>query len=354
MQTLLELLKKTEEYLKKNKVEKPRLEAERIFSQSLNIDRITLYTQYDRILTNEEKNKIKTYINDTKIKSGYLKDIFDSSIEYLKKYKIDEARLIAELIFSNILKIDRMLLFMNYDKNITDKQKNDIREALKKIAIDKLPYQYLINQQNFYGRNFYVNKGVLIPRYDTECLVENVIKNLKIKAPFILDIGTGSGAIAITLGLEIPESKVLGIDISDKAIEISKKNRDDLGAKNVKFVLSDLFENVNFKSFDIIVSNPPYISNDEIALVSEQTYIHEPKEALFANADGLYFYYLIAEKARDYLKNEGMLAFEIGFNQAEAVKNILLEFSYKDIRVIKDLDSHDRVILCKYEGRDDK
>ena len=197
-------------------------------------------------------------------------------------------------------------------------------------------------------------KGVLIPRYDTECLVENVIKNLKIKAPFILDIGTGSGAIAITLGLEIPESKVLGIDISDKAIEISKKNRDDLGAKNVKFVLSDLFENVNFKSFDIIVSNPPYISNDEIALVSEQTYIHEPKEALFANADGLYFYYLIAEKARDYLKNEGMLAFEIGFNQAEAVKNILLEFSYKDIRVIKDLDSHDRVILCKYEGRDDE
>lgn len=196
MQTLLELLKKTEEYLKKNKVEKPRLEAERIFSQSLNIDRITLYTQYDRILTNEEKNKIKTYINDTKIKSGYLKDILDSSIEYLKKYKIDEARLIAELIFSNILKIDRMLLFMNYDKNITDKQKNDIREALKKIAIDKLPYQYLINQQNFYGRNFYVNKGVLIPRYDTECLVENVIKNLKIKAPFILDIGTGSGAIA--------------------------------------------------------------------------------------------------------------------------------------------------------------
>ena len=124
MQTLLELLKKTEEYLKKNKVEKPRLEAERIFSQSLNIDRITLYTQYDRILTNEEKNKIKTYINDTKIKSGYLKDILDSSIEYLKKYKIDEARLIAELIFSNILKIDRMLLFMNYDKNITDKQKN--------------------------------------------------------------------------------------------------------------------------------------------------------------------------------------------------------------------------------------
>ena len=132
MQTLLELLKKTEEYLKKNKVEKPRLEAERIFSQSLNIDRITLYTQYDRILTNEEKNKIKTYINDTKIKSGYLKDILDSSIEYLKKYKIDEARLIAELIFSNILKIDRMLLFMNYDKNITDKQKKDIREALKK------------------------------------------------------------------------------------------------------------------------------------------------------------------------------------------------------------------------------
>lgn len=118
--------------MKKNKVEKPRLEAERIFSQSLNIDRITLYTQYDRILTNEEKNKIKTYINDTKIKSGYLKDILDSSIEYLKKYKIDEARLIAELIFSNILKIDRMLLFMNYDKNITDKQKNDIREALKK------------------------------------------------------------------------------------------------------------------------------------------------------------------------------------------------------------------------------
>lgn len=347
METLLELLKKTETYYTKKGIKNPRLEAEKLFAKALNLDRIMLYAKYDEKLSKEQKEIIKRCMQEDVKEENEIKKLLDSSIVYLKKHNINEAALIAELIFSNVMKIDRLMLFMSYDKKIDDDQKEKIRKMLKKIAIDMLPYQYIINQQNFYGRDFYVDKGVLIPRYDTENLVEKVIK-IADKNSIILDIGTGSGAIGITLALELPDSKVLAVDISEKAIDVARKNKEDLSAKNVKILKSDVFSNVSFHEFDVIVSNPPYISNEEIENIGLDTYIHEPHEALFAKSDGLYFYYKIANEAREYLKNNGILAFEIGYKQKEAVCKILEEFSYCDINTYKDLDDHDRVIICRY------
>ncbi len=347
MQTLIDFLKKTQEFFSKKGIKNARVEAEKIFSKALDMDRIMLYANYDRHLSLQEIESIKKELKNTdKNLSNTIKDLLESSIKYLKKHSIDEATLIAELIFSNVLNVDRMLLFMQYNKEIKEEKKEKIREYLKKIAIDKLPYQYLINCQSFYGRDFYVDKRVLIPRYDTECLVENVLKKIDDNA-LVLDIGTGSGAIAITLSLEKPKVKVLGIDISKKAIDIANKNKKILGATNVKFIESDLFSNIEFKNFDVIVSNPPYISNDEIKLVGDSTYIHEPHLALFAQSNGLYFYYEISKKAREFLSDGGILAFEIGYKQKEQVIKILKDFSYENIEVFKDLNGNDRVVICR-------
>ncbi|VWL84785.1 peptide chain release factor N(5)-glutamine methyltransferase [Oceanivirga miroungae] len=355
MEKLIDLLNKTVKFFEKKNYDKPRLEAEKLFSKALNMDRLMLYTNHDKILTDSEKEKIRNLLSYDKdeIKEDNLKSFLDSSIVYLNKHNIKEARLISELVFSKILNINQMMLFLEYSRKLNEDEIAKIRNSLKKIAIDKLPYQYIFNEQNFYGRNFFVDKSVLIPRYDTENLVEKVIEISKEK-DIILDIGTGSGAIAITLAIEIKDSKVLAIDISDAAINIANKNIELLNAKNVKVIKSDLFQNVSYNKFNIIVSNPPYISNNEIVEMGLDTYIHEPHEALFAESNGLYFYYEIAKKAKDYLLPGGYLAFEIGYKQKNAINKILEEFSYVDIKNYKDLNGLDRVIIARKDINEHK
>ncbi|WP_068267724.1 peptide chain release factor N(5)-glutamine methyltransferase [Caviibacter abscessus] len=349
MSTLLELLKKATNYYEKKGYDNPRVSAEKLFAKALNMDRIMLYAYFDKNITESQKEQIRKTMelsDDFEDEKDTLKSLLDSSIEYLLKHNINEARIIAELIFSKVLNISHMTLFMKYNHKISNDEKLKIKEYILKIAKEKVPYQYLFNEQNFYGRNFYIDKGVLIPRYDTEILVEKVIELVKPNNT-ILDIGTGSGIIALTIALEVPSTKVLAVDISDKAIEISNINKEKLNASNVKIIKSDIFSNVSYNTFDIIVSNPPYISNDEIKYVSTDTLLHEPMEALFAENDGLYFYYEISRQARYYLKSGGYLAFEIGFKQSKAVTEILTKLDYKDIKQYKDMNGKDRVIIAR-------
>ena len=380
MNNLLDILNKSVNYLEKQKVKNARLTAESIIAEIMKMERIMLYAEFERILSEDELKKIRGKLNEVvnKLKekkiSGdnnfenavksekQLKLLLDKSIQYLEKNDIEESKLIAEIVFSHILNIDRMMLFTKYRDDIEDEKIEKIRYFIQKIGREKFPVQYLLNEQEFYGRKFYVDKGVLIPRQDTEILVKKMIDILKhniLKTqdfvdkdninskvhPKILDIGVGSGIIGITAALEIESSYVLGVDISDKALETAQKNKEILKVSNIKFLKSDLFENVEFREFDMIVSNPPYISLNEVGIMSDDTLLHEPSEALFAENDGLYFYYEICQKASDYLADFGYLLFEIGYKQGKNVSEIMKNFGFKNIDVIQDLAGLDRVVI---------
>ena len=374
MNNLLDILNKSVNYLGKKNIKNARLTAESIISEVMEMERIMLYAEFERMLSEDELKKIREKLNDVinndkKISDNndfesmeksekQLKLLLDKSILYLEKNSIDESKLIAEIIFSHVLNVDRMMLFTKYRDEIEDEKIEKIRYFIQKIGREKFPVQYLLNEQEFYGRKFYVDKGVLIPRQDTEVLVEKMIeilknnilknknleKNLKIH-PKILDIGVGSGIIGITAALEIKDSYVLGVDISEKALDTAEKNKELLKVSNIKFLKSNLFENVEFKQFDMIVSNPPYISLNEAGIMSDDTLLHEPSEALFAENDGLYFYYEICQKALDYLADFGYLLFEIGYKQGKNVAEIMTRSGFKNVEVIKDLAGLDRVVV---------
>ena len=374
MNNLLDILNKSVNYLGKKNIKNARLTAESIISEVMEMERIMLYAEFERMLSEDDLKKIREKLNDIvnddkKISENndfenneksekQLKLLLDKSILYLEKNSIDESKLIAEIVFSHVLNVDRMMLFTKYRDEIENEKIEKIRYFIQKIGREKFPVQYLLNEQEFYGRKFYVDKGVLIPRQDTEILVEKMIeilknnilknknleKNLKIH-PKILDIGVGSGIIGITAALEIKDSYVLGVDISEKALETAKKNKELLKVSNIKFLKSNLFENIEFKQFDMIVSNPPYISLNEAGIMSDDTLLHEPSEALFAENDGLYFYYEICQKALDYLADFGYLLFEIGYKQGKNVAEIMTSSGFKNVEVIKDLAGLDRVVV---------
>ena len=369
MNNLLDILNKSVNYLEKKNIKNARLTAESIIAEIMKMERIMLYAEFERILSENELKKIREKLNEIVNKSKekkksdnndfentaksekQLKLLLDKSVKYLEKNDIEEGKLIAEIVFSHVLNIDRMMLFTKYRDDIEDEEIEKIRYFIQKIGREKFPVQYLLNEQEFYGRKFYVDKGVLIPRQDTEILVEKMIDTLKDKVlkneihPKILDIGVGSGIIGITAALEIESSYVLGVDISDKALETAQKNKEILKVSNIKFLKSDLFENVEFREFDMIVSNPPYISLNEVGIMSDDTLLHEPSEALFAENDGLYFYYEICQKASDYLADFGYLLFEIGYKQGKNVAKIMASSGFKNIEVVKDLAGLDRVVI---------
>ena len=374
MNNLLDILNKSVNYLEKKNIKNARLVAESIISEVMGMERIMLYAEFEHLMSEDELTKIRKKLNETVNKISQ-KDIFenvekskkqlkfllDKSISYLEKNNISESKLIAEIVFSHVLEIDRMMLFTKYRNEIEDEKIEKIRYFIKKIGQEKFPVQYLLNEQEFFGRKFYVDKGVLIPRQDTEILVEKaieILKNNDLKKNIsekieknsknrkkILDIGAGSGIIGISVALEIKDSYVLGIDISEKALETSEKNKEILNVKNIKFLKSNLFENVEFKEFDMIISNPPYISFNEVGIMSDDTLLHEPSDALFAENDGLYFYYEICQNALDYLANSGYLLFEIGYKQGNNVAEIMTSSGFKNVEVIKDLAGLDRVVV---------
>ena len=371
MNNLLDILNKSVSYLEKKNIKNARLVAEGIISEVMGMERIMLYAEFEHLMSEDELTKIRKKLNETVNKISQ-KDIFenvekskkqlkfllDKSISYLEKNNISESKLIAEIVFSHVLEIDRMMLFIKYRNEIADEKIEKIRYFIKKIGQEKFPVQYLLNEQEFFGRKFYVDKGVLIPRQDTEILVEKAIEILKddtLKKNIseknsknrkkILDIGAGSGIIGISVALEIKDSYVLGIDISEKALETSEKNKEILNVKNIKFLKSNLFENVEFREFDMIISNPPYISFNEVGIMSDDTLLHEPSDALFAENDGLYFYYEICQNALDYLADSGYLLFEIGYKQGNNVAEIMTSSGFKNVEVIKDLTGLDRVVV---------
>ena len=360
---LVEILKFTEEYLKKYSFSKPRLEAEKLVSYVLNLDRIALYIHYERELSEEEKNSIKHYLkkmveenktfDDLKGEKEDFKaenlDIFNKSVDYLKKNGVPSPLLDTEYIFSDVLKVSRNTLKYSMSREIKEEDKDKIREMLVLRAKKRKPLQYILGEWEFYGLPFKVSEGVLIPRADTEILVEQCIQLMReVEEPNILDIGSGSGAISIAIANELKSSSVTGIDINEKAIELANENKTLNKIENVNFIKSDLFEKIDkdFK-YDLIVSNPPYISKNEYETLMSEVKNYEPQNALTDLGDGLYFYREMSKLAGEYLKDTAYLAYEIGYNQAKDVTKILQNNNFDILSVIKDYGGNDRVVIAK-------
>lgn len=239
--------------------------------------------------------------------------------------------------------------YLKLNKPIDKNLKERFYEALEKYLNQDIPVQHILGYTYFYGRKFQVSPDVLIPRRETEELVEHVLKYKKTyfkEDISFIDIGCGSGAISITLALEDENMKGLAVDISSKALEVAKKNNRDLKAQ-LSFKESDLFSNITQK-FDIIVSNPPYIPEDEML---DEIVKKEPHLALFGGKEGLDFYERILKDAKPYLNEKALIAFEHGYQQKEAIKNLALKY-FKEATIIqkKDLQERDRFTFIGLKG----
>ena len=378
---LLEILEFSKEYLKKYSFSKPRLESEKVISHILGIKRIELYSNFEMELESGEKDKIKIFLREMarkrktfdevikekensfeekqEEKSSEKKSFKDEninllskSIQYLKKYNVENARLDAEYIFAYVLGVKRISLMLNFDEEISEENKNLIRQYIVRRGKYREPLQYIVKEWEFYGYPIKVDGRVLIPRQDTEILVEQCIFLMKEKEnPKILDIGTGSGAISIALAKELPESEVLGLDVSDDALKMAVINRELNNVSNLKFLKSDVFQHVREKNYDLIVSNPPYIPVEEYNELMPEVKEYEPRMALTDGGDGYYFYKKISEESVNYLKNGGYLAFEVGYNQGETVSQLMEKNGFQIVGRVADYGGIERVIIGRKEEK---
>lgn len=273
---------------------------------------------------------------------------------YVRKYLLDsnieDVPLKVRLLLEHILNMNKYELVINHTQEIDELKINEYKNGLEKIK-NNMPIQYITNHQEFMKLNFYVDENVLIPQPDTEILVEQVItycNNNSLTTPIkILDLCTGSGAIAISLAKYIDNCEIYASDISSKAIQIAKLNAEkNLIHKKITFIESNMFENINIKDFDIIVSNPPYIESSTISTLSPEVQ-KEPILALDGGIDGLDFYRIIINNSFQYLKNNGKLFLEIGYNQKDKLFELIEHLNnYSKPYCVKDLNNNDRVIVC--------
>ena len=275
-----------------------------------------------------------------------IKQAITKGMIMLKSNNVESPKLKARLLLQYVLDKPRQYIIVYDNKEIDKQQQWQYFVNIEKLT-KGVPLQHITHRQEFMKMDFFVDENVLIPRPDTEILVEEVIKIAqKYNSPRILDLCTGSGAIAISLKKFVPNADITAVDISEKALEIAQKNAEKLEAK-INFVKSNLFDKLDNKKFDIIVSNPPYIRKDEIKKLSEEVQ-KEPKIALDGGEDGLDFYRIIAEQAINYLKTGSFLCFEIGYNQKnDVIKIIEDEQNYKNTYCKKDLYGNDRIIITQ-------
>ena len=263
---------------------------------------------------------------------------------FLKNANVEQYALDTELFLMKATGFTKVQLFTKDDYILTEEQENFFLDMLKKRA-EKIPTQYLLGKCVFMGLDFFVDENVLIPRPDTEILVEAAIDWAKEnKASYFLDMCTGSGCIALSIA-HYAKINGVAVDISKEALCVADKNAKALNLKsNINFIQSDLFENVSDFKFDFITSNPPYIISEQINGLMDEVRLYEPKKALDGGEDGLDFYRKIALDAKNFIKDNGAIFFEIGYNQGHDVKCILENNNYKNIHILKDLSGLDRVV----------
>ena len=258
---------------------------------------------------------------------------------------IADARNDAWLLLTMACKIDHTYYYMHIDEEMPEELQHEFEVLIKKRA-ERVPLQYITGEQEFMGMTFHVNSNVLIPRQDTETLVEEALKVVK-PGMKVLDMCTGSGCVLISILKNVHGTGGYGYDISKQAINVAKENA-KLNDVPAIFERSNLFEDVADETFDVIVSNPPYIRTAVIEELKEEVRCHDPILALDGKEDGLYFYRKLIEQSPMYLKKGGMLYFEIGHDQGQDVKCLMEKAGFEDVMVKKDLAGLDRVVFGVY------
>lgn len=259
---------------------------------------------------------------------------------------------IAEILLQHHLSMDQAKFLINMRETIPEDILLKFKTDVKQHVTTKVPVQHLVGYEYFYGRKFTVNKHTLIPRPETEELVQlaiDQIRSEKLSRAKIVDVGTGSGVIAITLALELSQAKVYGTDISRKALQVAEMNAEQLGAE-VHFRHGNFLQPflMSKQKVEIIISNPPYISYKEKSELSVTVKEHDPEIALFAKKDGLAAYETIVAQAKEVLNHRGMLLFEIGHKQGEAVSSIVSDYFPKaHVRILQDMNQLDRIVFAQ-------
>ena len=272
-----------------------------------------------------------------------IRDALRQTIERFEQHGVSSPRLNAEVLFSHILSVDKTFLYTHDERELTDSEVQRI-EDVSYERISGVPVQYLVGRQEFFGRYFTVNPTVLIPRPETELLVEKVLDLRPPEGSRIIDVGTGSGCIGITISVELPQTRVTLTDVSFEALQTARSNAVRLGA-TVDIACMDLLEAVS-GSFDLIVSNPPYVSRAETSRLQREVREHEPHVALFAADDGLAAYRQLIPSAQRMLRSGGHLLMEIGFGLEERVLN-LFDDAWERLPTVTDLQGIPRIICAQ-------
>ncbi|HVZ38289.1 MAG TPA: peptide chain release factor N(5)-glutamine methyltransferase [Candidatus Kapabacteria bacterium] len=270
--------------------------------------------------------------------------------DYFKKKGVDSPRLTMELLLAHVLKLRRFDLYMQFDRPLSEAELEKLRALVKRRAAHE-PLQYIIGETQFYRRMFKVNPSVLIPRPETEILVQESLR--RVHGIRCLDAGTGSGCIGITIALERPDTEVIAIDSSEEALELARSNAEELGARNITFRHADLFDDEAMRalgSFDVVVSNPPYIPPEEIATLEPEVRDHEPRMALTDENDGFDFYRRFIELAPRLLREGASMFFEIGFGQAERLGAMYRSAGF-DVDLLTDLEKVQRILWARFDKR---
>ena len=277
--------------------------------------------------------------------------ILSWSQQYFQKHLVPDPRLSAELLLAGVLKLKRLELYLQFERILTADELSRYRGFIQR-RITFEPVQYILGEQEFMGLTFSVSPEVLIPRPETELLVETVLKDIKqltSDSPKIVDIGTGSGAIAISLAHFCPQGRIMAVDNSEKAIQIARANAGKIGTSNISFFLldvgSDSFESLG--TADIVVSNPPYISQSHYQDLHPQVRNFEPVQALLGGMDGLDFYRKLLSRLPEILNSGGRIYLEIGYDQQAEIEKLLINQQFKEITFIKDYQNINRIVKAK-------
>lgn len=277
-----------------------------------------------------------------------LRDVFEKSVQFFKEKKIETARLDAELLLAHALKFDRLQIYLKYEQPLSETEVTACREAIRRRAQGE-PVAYILGERGFYGEMFKVGSGVLIPRPETEMLVEEALDFIKLKnlqEPQILDLGAGTGCIGFSILKNCDGARLTSVEKSSQAFEYLKLNQEKLGlGGRSELILKDVCE-ITFEQsrFDVIVANPPYIAAADVQ-VEENVRKYEPQSALFADDEGCRDLYQWSERAHHWLKPGGLMLFEMGHTQGEKLKKHFERLGgFSDVYILKDLSGLDRAV----------